>query len=242
MTKSMVSPQLVCAWAVKYHLLTHLLPAQRLYARAERRWYREDESKGKMQHHLGQHSQHQSGWWILTGAAHAGRGGWHPSVPIPKGWNRKGGQLLGIRDWWRWKLTGESVTEFLCVGCYGFFLNATKKCRQTGDFVSSIQAFLSSHIPLVLHFSIQARQLFMKQISTPAPSICSTHPCLGRVLSSCCFSSSSSSAHSYIHSQPLTSPLLARFSSSACLAPTETATHTLPVPQRCRETLGNSLK
>lgn len=121
-------------------------------------------------------------------------------------------------------------------------MNTTRKCRQTGDFVSAIQAFCASHIPLVLHFSIQARQLFMKQISTPAPSICSTHPCLDRVLSSCCFSSSSSSAHSHIHSQPLTSPLSARFSSSACLAPAETATHTLPAPQRYRETSGNGLK
>lgn len=137
-------------------------------------------------------------------------------------------QLLRIRDWQRWKLRGESVTQSLCIDCLWIFLSSTEKCRQTGDLVSASQAFCSSHIPLVLHFSIQARQFFMKQISTPAPSICSTHPCLGRVLSSCCFSSSSSSAHSHIHSQPLTSPLPARFSSSACLAPAETATHTLP--------------
>lgn len=33
-----------------------------MHARAERRWRREDENMEKMQHHLGQHSHHQSFW------------------------------------------------------------------------------------------------------------------------------------------------------------------------------------
>lgn len=56
-------------------------------------------------------------------------------------------------------------------------------------------------------------------------------------------SSSSSFAHSHIHSQPLTSPLLlAWFSSSACLPCVETAPRTLPIPQRHRQTLRYSFK